>query len=357
MLDIILGIAAATLLIATLLPFLPLHHWTVRSLDFPRLQLACLAIAVGIVQGLWGDAEWRWLSVTACGLVALIQGGYILPWTPLWPTQVKRIGQDSERRNVTLLVSNVLTPNRNAQGLLRQIHEHQPDVVLTLESDAWWGVQLEHSLHQEWPYSVKIPLDNLYGMHMFSRIPLEDTEVKWLIQSDIPSIHTWLPMPCGTRIRLHAVHPRPPAPSESDVSLWRDGELLLVGKGIKQSAHQPTLVAGDLNDVAWSGTTRRFCRVSHMLDPRRGRGMFSTFHAKYPFLRWPLDHIFISDHFLLVDMKRLDGFGSDHFPILATLSYQPAQADENEPPVADEDDRRDAQETIEEASNKGDGEA
>nr|WP_299240075.1 endonuclease/exonuclease/phosphatase family protein [uncultured Halomonas sp.] len=357
MLDIILGFVAVLLSIATLLPFLPFHHWSVRGFDFPRLQLACLAVIVGIVQGVWGDADWRWLSVAACALVALVQGGYILPWTPFWPKQVKFIGKSSERRHITLLVANVLTPNRNAQGLLAQIHEHQPDMVLTLESDAWWGLQLEHSLQDEWQHNVKIPLDNLYGMHLFSRIPLEDAEVKWLIQSDIPSIHAWLPMEDGTRIRFHALHPRPPSPSESDVSLWRDAELLLVGKSIEQSEHQPTLVAGDLNDVAWSATTRRFCRVSHMLDPRRGRGMFSTFHAKYPFLRWPLDHIFISDHFQLVMMKRLKYYGSDHFPILATFSYQPARANENEPLEADDADQQDAKETIQEASQKGDGEA
>ncbi|SHF14077.1 Uncharacterized conserved protein YafD, endonuclease/exonuclease/phosphatase (EEP) superfamily [Modicisalibacter ilicicola DSM 19980] len=357
MLDIALGVVAAALLIATLIPFLHLGYWWVRGFDFPRLQLASLAILTGVVQVIWGEAEWRWISVAACALTALIQGAYILPWTPLWPKQVKRIGQDRERRTITLMIANVLTPNRNAEGLLRQIHDHQPDVVLTLESDAWWGEQLERSLQEEWPHSVKVPLDNLYGMHLFSRIPLEEAEVKWLIQSDIPSIHTWLPMPCGTRIRLHALHPRPPAPSESDVSLWRDAELLLVGKGIDQAEHQPTLVAGDLNDVAWSGTTRKFCRVSSMLDPRRGRGMFSTFHSSYPFLRWPLDHIFISDHFLLVEMRRLKGFGSDHFPILATLSYRPARADENDPPEADKEDQRDAQEIIVEGSRKGDGEA
>ncbi|MCG7598743.1 endonuclease/exonuclease/phosphatase family protein [Halomonas sp. McH1-25] len=356
MLDIGLGIVAAALLVATLVPFLNIRHWWVRGFDFPRLQLASLAAITGATQWLWGTADWRWWSIAACIAVAFIQAAHILPWTPLWPKPVRTATSNKEMRYLTILVSNVLTPNRNSQGLLEQIHEHHPEVVLTLESDDWWGEQLEASLGEEWPHSVRIPLDNLYGMHLYSRIPLEETEVKWLIQSDIPSIHTWLRMPCGARIRFHALHPRPPAPSESEQSLWRDAELLLVGRGIHRH-EQPTLLAGDLNDVAWSRTTRRFCRVSGMLDPRRGRGMFSTFHASYPLIRWPLDHIFISEHFTLVNMQRLKAFGSDHFPIIAMLCYRPARADENDTPEADREERKDAAETIEEARQQGDGEA
>lgn len=356
MLDISLALAALGLLLATLIPFIRMGYWWVRGFDFPRLQLATLAVVVGVALWLWGTAEWRWTAIAACITVTLIQGGHILPWTRLWPKSVKQATCTDEMRYLTLLVANVLTPNRNAEDLLRQIHEHQPDVVLTLESDAWWGDRLAQSLDAQWPYSVKIPLDNLYGMHLFSRAPLEEPEIKWLIQSDIPSIHTWLQMPGGVRIRFHALHPRPPAPSESEKSLWRDAELLLVGKDIHPH-EQPTILAGDLNDVAWSRTTRRFCRVSGMLDPRRGRGMFSTFHAKYPLIRWPLDHIFISEHFTLVQMQRLQAFGSDHFPILATLCYRPARADENDTPEADAEEQRQAAETVAQGRQRGDGEA
>jgi len=33
--------------------------------------------------------------------------------------------------------------------------------------------------------------------------------------------------------------------------------------------------------------------------------MFSTFHAGHWFLRWPLDHVFTSEHFTLKHMERL----------------------------------------------------
>ncbi|WP_407867160.1 endonuclease/exonuclease/phosphatase family protein [Phyllobacterium phragmitis] len=82
--------------------------------------------------------------------------------------------------------------------------------------------------------------------------------------------------------------------------------------------------AGDLGDVAWSHTTRLFQRISGTLDPRRGRGMFRTFQARYPLFRWPLDHIFHHAPYTLVHLQRLRDIGSDHLPVLAELNHRPS---------------------------------
>jgi endonuclease/exonuclease/phosphatase (EEP) superfamily protein YafD len=93
----------------------------------------------------------------------------------------------------------------------------------------------------------------------------------------------------------------------------------VVGKEIsKQSG--PVIVAGDLNDVAWSPTTRHFKKISGLLDPREGRGFFNTFHAHYPLVKWPLDHVFHSKHFSLVRIERLSDIGSDHYPLFTQLA-------------------------------------
>src|SRR5690606_32305981 len=118
------------------------------------------------------------------------------------------------------------------------------------------------------------PQDNTYGMHLYSKRPLHDVEVKFLVDQEVPSIHGWVELPSGRRVRIHAVHPTPPAPTENPSSEERDAELLLVARAVEKEP-APTLVFGDLNDVAWSATNALFQRISGLLDPRIGRGMFS----------------------------------------------------------------------------------
>lgn len=350
MLSVLAAATALGTLAATLLAYLPSTQWWIRACEFPRLQIAVLAIVSLLCVPLL-EAPWVWITLASSLATIILQARRILPWTPVWPIQVKKAEPGHDDRCLTLLVANVLTPNRNAAGLIELITRNDPDVVLTLESDAWWQTQLDAALSDHMPQAVRIPQDNLYGMHLYSRLALVAPTVERLIQDDIPSIVTGVTLPCGETVRLHALHPRPPAPNESEESLWRDAELLLIGKRIHEDPI-PTLVAGDLNDVAWSRTTRMFCRISGMLDPRRGRGMYSTFHAGYPLLRWPLDHIFVSEHFTLKRLRRLPGFGSDHFPILATLCFRPSRRDEHDTPTASGAEHEKAQATIEEGETR-----
>jgi len=132
-------------------------------------------------------------------------------------------------------------------------------------------------------------------------------------------------------IWFHAIQPEPPSPTEDSTSVERDAELALVGRSV--TGHdQPVVVAGDLNDVAWSHSTTLFRRESRLLGPRVGRGLYATFHATTPVLCWPLDHVFHSDHFGIARLERLDPIGSDHFPVLAELALQPAHRGHNEAP-------------------------
>jgi len=106
------------------------------------------------------------------------------------------------------------------------------------------------------------------------------------------------------------------------------------------------IVAGDLNDVAWSYTTLLFTKISGLLDPRVGRGFFNTFHAGHRLMRFPLDHIFCSTDFTLVEIQRMPNCGSDHFPMYIKLQYEPRAAAVQEEPQADEADLEMAQEKL-----------
>ena len=198
-----------------------------------------------------------------------------LPYTPCWPKEVKDASPRAQR--LRIVTANVLQSNRQYQPLLNLVREYNPDILVTLESDQHWQAQLD-SLADILPYRVICPQSNLYGMHVYSRFKLQHTAIEYIIEEDIPSIHSNISLPNGVAIDFHFLHPAPPSPTENESAEPRDAELVVVAKRVAK--HQrPTIITGDLNDVAWSPTTRLFRKISGLLDPRVGRGMFNTFHT------------------------------------------------------------------------------
>lgn len=168
-------------------------------------------------------------------------------------------------------------------------------------------------------------------MMVHSRLKMIGPEIRFILQDTVPSMHMQVVLRSGHRVHMHFVHPDPPNPQFATETTERDAELLIVGREVKQR-NKPTIIAGDFNDVAWSRTTHLFQKTSGLLDPRVGRGMYNTFNANNPLLRWPLDHVFHSDHFKLVNMATGPAWGSDHFPIFIELSLEHgAEADQDEP--------------------------
>lgn len=358
MLDIlylIFQIIAGLVVFASVWGLLPLDHWWIRAVDFPRIQILVLGIISLIALGLL-TPEWQWgetvLFVALIGAIAF-QLRMVLPYTRLWKKEVRQAKKMPNAVQVKLMVSNVLTPNDNTQALVNLVQQKQPDILITLESDKKWEKALS-VIESDYPYSVKIPLDNLYGMHLYSKLELIDPKVKFLLIDDIPSIHTQLRLTNGKVIWLYCLHPMPPSPTEANKSTTRDAELLLVGRHINEN-NQTAILAGDLNDVAWSKTTLMFRRISGLLDPRIGRFFINTFHVDYPILRWALDHIFHSPCFTLVDIERLPSIGSDHFPVMTTLQYESSAIEEQQDNAteASEQDKQETADKIEEGREEG----
>jgi endonuclease/exonuclease/phosphatase (EEP) superfamily protein YafD len=348
-LDVFFTIAALAPIVATLLPFFRSGAWWIRIFDFPRIQIAIIGALILVADVvLRRDAGLSALGIrSALGLAILYQAYKIWPYTLLARRQVEPAKQPRDESTLSLLLANVQIENRSAALLRKIIADADPDVILIVEADAWWQNELRR-LGQSHPFTVQQPQDNSYGLLLFSRFELSRAEIRFLIENDVPSIRAGIRLPAGSEVELHGLHPRPPVPQETAQSTERDAELMVVGKEIK-GKEPPIVVFGDLNDVAWSPTTLLFQKISGLVDPRVGRGLFNSFHARYFFLRFPLDHFFHSTHFRLIALKRLPFFGSDHFPMYIRLSYEPEAQQRQEAPDARESDHAEATEKIAQA--------
>lgn len=341
-----IALVTALLVIAlTLLPLIKRGHWWIRVCDYPRLQIGffgLLALAGVLLLEIPDSIRW---PVAVCLLAALAyQFWLVIPFSPLFKPQVVETEQGQNAEKISILVANVLTPNRRSYDLLKIIRDVDADIVLVLEPDEWWQQKLD-VIEAHYPHSMKRPLDNLYGMLMYSKHPLIDAECRFLVDEGIPSFRAFLQLSSGNRVLLHGLHPTPPQVGLDTVG--RDAELVIVAREI-QDHPGPIIVAGDMNDVAWSHTTRLFLRLSSLLDPRIGRGLYSTYNAKIPFFRWPLDHVFHSSSFRLLSLRRLPYFGSDHFPFYCELLLDHSAQEEHDPPEPDADDHHEARRLIDE---------
>lgn len=339
MMAVFFSAATVTLVTLTLLPLWRNDAWWVRAQEFPRLQLSVIALFLLLLELVLLDLSrpWTWALLVLALLCFVYQACWIIPYTRMFPTEVKTAVVADRRQMIRIMTANVLTPNRNAEALIELVRENAPHILVTLESDAWWQERLD-TLEADYPYTIKCPQENLYGMHVYSRLALTDSQVDYLVESDKPSMHTMVSLPSGQGIRAHFLHPAPPSPTENDSSSERDAELIIVARSVAE-ADGPVIVTGDLNDVAWSETTRLFRKISGLLDPRVGRGMFNTYHADHWFMRWPLDHLFHSHHFTLSKIARLRSFGSDHFALLAELVCEAERDAQQHGLEADADDR------------------
>ena len=317
---------------ATLLSLSRRSHWIFRMGDFPRVQLAALAAASGAAYAAFcsRNRPRDYAVVAADAAIVAWQLARIHTYTPFVPPTVQRASGDADAASrIVLMMTNVQMENEHHERLLDLVAEVDPDVLLAVEVDDAWARALDR-LSDRYPYAVRHPRDNWYGMQLLSKLELIEPRIEFLVQDDVPSLHTRLRLRSGVEVVLRGLHPRPPEPIRDQPSAPRDAELVVVGRDIGRNKDVPTIVAGDLNDVAWSDTSQLFVRLSGLLDPRVGRGFFNSYNARSPLFRYPLDHVFHSKHFKLVRLERLRAIGSDHFPILIELQFDPAAVREQE---------------------------
>ena len=350
LLRLVLLAVAALLAVGTVLPAVRKPYWWIRSLDFPRLQIAAVALAAlaaltAVSQSRGPEPLDRWALGVLAAVVA-VQAARMLPYSRLWRVQTVRAEAPDRARSLRLVVSNVLMTNRDGERWLRTIRETDPDVVAAVETDAWWA-ETAGALRETHPHTVLLPQDDTYGMCVFSRLPIVACDVEHLIEPEVPSLFLTLRLPSGETLRLVVLHPRPPRPDIGQDSTLRDAELVVAARRVAQF-DPPVIVCGDLNDVAWSATTTLFQRIAGVLDPRVGRGLFSTFHADYRLLRYPLDHVFHTPDLALVSLQRLEHVGSDHFPMAIELALSPRAEAVQDAPEETPEARAHAAEVVEE---------
>ena len=340
-------------ILLTILPFVALDYWWIRIFDYPHAQLTVLTLVAFLIYFFRFDLRsWRdyifALILAGCFIFQMIK---IYPFTPFADFEVLKNEKTIPENTIGILAANVLQKNKKTEELLDVILTFDPDLIVLTETNERWRNEVSPRLKARYPYSVEVPLENTYGMLLYSKYELLDPEVKFLVDDSIPSIHGKLRLPSGELVEIHSIHPTPPMPQHNPSSTDRDAEMMMVATMARES-ELPVIVTGDFNDVAWSRTTTLFKSVGELLDPRVGRGFYNTFSADSWIMRWPLDHLFISEEFRSMELERGRDLGSDHFPLYSKLSLEVENAAEQKPEPASPEEIERAREQIRKAAEK-----
>ncbi len=279
-------------------------------------QVQYLIAATVLMAGLLVVRARLWLMVAAVPLAVSLWN--VAPWY----VGGRRSAPTEPRLRVMLF--NVLQTNDDATGVIQEVRNQNPDVLVVLECDIDWFTRLE-PLRSEWKHAEHCPGARLRGTAVFSRLPLEGYTTLSLNNPYSRSLSFQLTV-SGRPLSVFVTHPWPPVRRDAWES--RNAQLLEAASVVK-SLPGPKLLLGDFNLTMWSPFYRDLESISGLRNARKGFGVVPTFPMdRTILLHVPIDHVLVSDDVAVDGCRRGQPHGSDHAPVIVDLGV-PLQAGAN----------------------------
>jgi len=304
LLDLFLALLTAGVAFASTLPLLAKFWWVFDLFTHFRLQyLSLLTVLLALHAA---RRRWRWAVVVLP--FAMLSAFFVFSdWTG---SEVS----DTGTPQLSIVTVNVQAENNNVAPLLEQLQRDAPDMVLVVEYNSAWQQGLR-PLAERYPYRVEAPQPDRFGMALLSRLPLEDVETFDLLTSTTISARAEF---SGRSVRVFGVHLRPPVSASSTAA--RDQQLEELGRLLADRS-EPLIVTGDFNVTTYSPVFSEWLTENRLRDAGRLTISWPTF---LPLLGILIDHCVVSEDFIINDFSRGPAFGSDHYPVTATVSLRGA---------------------------------
>lgn len=281
------------------------------DLSIQLISVLPLPFAAALV---WLFGLWRagWMGLWWLQLALVMT----MAWVLLWPTVDRwATDQPDAQHDFSLLQANVLMKNTQKMATWEVIRKADPDVITLHEYGSSWVPLLERV--SNYPYYLAYPTDSCcYGVAVFSRYPIADSEVYWhkLRRMPIPTLRLVLDVE-GKSLTLFTMHTR--SPGGQDKIRSRNRHLAWAADTLRQLP-KPLIATGDFNAVPWDVSIRAFKTRSGLQDVRNG--YYPTYSDALPVL--PIDYIFQSQELHCTQLQTLRLPGSDHVGLLAKFRFE-----------------------------------
>ena len=300
----VLAIVTAAFVLVSLLPLGARVWWVLDLLTHFRLQYAAAGVLLAAVLASLRKPAWA-LIVASCVVL------HAVPLAYYWPEPRAAAEVAENESDLRVLTANLSRLDYPSTTLMELVRAESPDVLLLVEFTRVADERFR-ALDELYPYRLKVPRRDAFGLALFSRHPFAAEEIEI---EGTAAIRARVAAPAGD-VTVFGVHLR--SPTRGARALERNRQLVELTKLTKAVAG-PVIVMGDLNITPFSPFFRDWLAASGLRDTGAGRGPWFSWPTFLPIVGIPIDHCVVSPELAVVAQRRLAAFGSDHYPVLARL--------------------------------------
>jgi endonuclease/exonuclease/phosphatase (EEP) superfamily protein YafD len=214
---------------------------------------------------------------------------------------------------------NVDSGNRRFDLVRQAVAAEAPDVIFLSEATAQWASAMA-PLRAAYPYQIGEMTDAKFSVLLLSRLAPHDAEVHHAAFGDFPYVSARLSLRAGRRcLTVLGIHP--PAPTTGALAGALYATFDAVAEMRAHANGEPFVLVGDFNATPWSSAFRRLVRATGLRDSAVGFGLHPTFGSRSLLFGQMIDHVLVDPSIAVFDRRVGADVGSDHYPVIADLSF------------------------------------
>jgi endonuclease/exonuclease/phosphatase (EEP) superfamily protein YafD len=242
--------------------------------------------------------------ITAFSLLCILNFSFVMSafYLPVQPFSLFPL-----HSSYIFLSVNIKKNTASHNKFLRLIDNLKPDVIFVIEANNDWLNNMSLYLNPKYPYYIKSPREDDYGVALFSRHPFSGNTA-YFTENMIPFIDIiFNEIP----LRFIGFHGIPPTNHKNFNS--RNKQMKQIAN-LAKNEKLPLIVMGDFDDTPWTYNFLSFLKKSGLKVANEKWGFLKTWPTFFYPLSVQIDNALIKNipHGYL---QTHEDIGSDHYPI------------------------------------------
>jgi endonuclease/exonuclease/phosphatase (EEP) superfamily protein YafD len=300
------GFIAATA--ASLLSYLSPFDFLFELMSHFRVQYLLVQFVSGVILLLGAERAWMKRA-----LILLLLN--LVPIAPYYFPQRDAAVTDK----LKIIQLNLLYNNQSVDKVFKLVKDVDPDFIALEEYTYQWDKKLQ-GLRGKFPYCLSVPTDHPFGIALYSKRKFLKQNVEYYGDGflKIPTLNTEFLLG-KEKVSLLVTHPVPPSGVEG--AHFRNLQLEEIAKH-RQTYDKNLIIAGDLNTSQWSSYFQDLVHTTGLSDTQLGFGVQASWPSMQLIIQTPIDHVLVSENFVVLDRRLGPDVGSDHLPVIVELGLR-----------------------------------